>query len=230
MTETQSLLIAIAGGIFPALAWLWFLLREDSAHPEPRRLIALAFIGGMITVAIVIPIQEYVQGFIVSQTILFTAWSTIEEVCKYLSARITVLWRREDDEPIDPVIYMITTALGFSAIENVLFLLSPLAGDTVFSTIETGDLRFVGATLVHILSSSLVGLALGFTFYKSKWVRRFATLIGVILAAALHSTFNFFILNTTPEETLHVLSFVWIGVIALLAVLEWVKRIRPSAR
>jgi len=230
MNETEAFAIALIGGLFPALCWLWFLLREDSAHPEPRRLIALAFFGGMITVAVVIPIQEWVQTFIVTQTLLFTVWSGIEEVFKYIAARITVLWRREDDEPIDPIIYMVTTALGFSAIENVLFLLSPLSGDTVFSTIETGDLRFVGATLVHILSSSLVGLALSLTFYRSKTARRFAVVIGVILATALHSAFNFFILNTTPEETLRVLSFVWIGVIALLAVLEWVKRIAPRFR
>jgi RsiW-degrading membrane proteinase PrsW (M82 family) len=219
---------AIAGSLLIALAWLWFWLREDSAHPEPRKLIALAFLGGMITVAVVIPIQEFVQGYIVTQTLLFTAWSGIEEVCKYISARVTVLWRREDDEPIDPVIYMVTTALGFSAVENALFLLSPLAGGTLLSTIETGDLRFVGATLVHVLSSGLVGIALAFTFYQSKWIRRFAAFIGVILATVLHSTFNFFILNATPDETIRVLLFVWIGVIVLLAVLEWIKRIAPK--
>ncbi|HTR18938.1 MAG TPA: PrsW family glutamic-type intramembrane protease [Candidatus Paceibacterota bacterium] len=230
MTETEptAIALAIAAGFFPALAWLWFWLREDSEHPEPRRLIALAFLGGMVMVAVVIPIEEYVQGFIVSQALLFTAWSTIEEVCKYVSARALVLWRRDDDEPIDPVIYMVVTALGFSAVENALFLFSPLAGGTVLSTIQTGDLRFVGATLVHVLASAVVGVMLAITFYESrKWVRRFAVFIGVILAALLHSTFNFFILNAGSEQTLLVLTFVWAGVIALLAVLEWVKRFRP---
>ena len=226
--DIPSLLLAIAAGFFPALAWLWFWLREDSEHPEPRKLIALAFFGGMVMVAVVIPIEEYVQTFIASQILLFTAWSAIEEVCKYVSARTLVLWRREDDEPIDPVMYMVTTALGFSAVENALFLFSPLAGGTLLSTIQTGDLRFVGATLVHVLASSIIGIMLAITFYDRRpWMRPFAVVVGVILATLLHSTFNFFILNAGPQETLLVFTFVWAGVIALFAALEWVKRFRP---
>jgi RsiW-degrading membrane proteinase PrsW (M82 family) len=123
---------------------------------------------------------------------------------------------------------MVATALGFSAVENALFLFSPLNGGTLLSTIQTGDLRFVGATLVHILASAVVGIMLAITFYEARpWVRRFAVLIGVILASLLHATFNFFILNAGPQETLLVLTFVWAGVIGLLAALEWVKRFQP---
>ena len=230
MIDWQSSCSPIFAGFFPALAWLWFWLREDSVHPEPRRLIALAFFGGMLMVVVVIPIEEYVQTFITSQVLLFTSWAFIEEICKYLSARSLVLWRSEDDEPIDPVMYMVTTALGFSAVENALFLFSPLAGGTFLSTIQTGDLRFVGATLVHVLSSAVIGIMLGITFYESRpWMRPFAVVVGVILATLLHATFNFFILNAGPDQTLLVLTFVWAGVIALLAALEWVKRFKPRA-
>lgn len=228
MIDWQPLALAIFAGFFPALAWLWFWLREDSEHPEPRRLIALAFFGGMVMVAVVIPIEEYAQTVIASQALLLVVWAFIEEVCKYASARTLVLWRREDDEPIDPVIYMVTTALGFSAVENALFLYSPLAGGTFLSTIETGDLRFVGASLVHVLSSAVIGVMLAIVFYdRRRWLRPFAVAIGVILATLLHGSFNFFILNAEPQQTILVLTFVWAGVIALLACLEWVKRFKP---
>lgn len=227
MTEYTPILAALAGGLFPALAWLWFWQREDSKHPEPRRLIALAFFAGMVTVAIVIPIQKFAALYIGTQTLLFTVWSVIEEVMKYLAARVTVLRRREDDEPIDPVIYMVTVALGFAAIENTLFLLSPHAGETVLQTVLTGNLRFVGATLLHVLSSSAIGVALALSFYRPKRVKRVYVLGGVILAAALHSAFNFLILNAAEEHLLRVFGVVWIGVIALLAVLEYIKRIHP---
>jgi len=36
---------AAAGGLFPSLAWLWFWLREEADHPEPRKLIALRICG-----------------------------------------------------------------------------------------------------------------------------------------------------------------------------------------
>src|SRR5437773_1413371 len=104
MNELTPFALAIAGGVLPTLAWLWFWLREDSKNPEPRKLIALAFVVGMLTVAITIPIENYVAKFITDQTLTFSAWSAIEEVLKFLAAFLAVLWRREDDEPIDAVI------------------------------------------------------------------------------------------------------------------------------
>ncbi len=238
MNGLQVVLAAAAGGILPALAWLWFWRREDAAHPEPRKLIALAFFAGMVTVAVVIPMERFVQPYLIGmggmlitgQTLVFTAWSFIEELMKYFAARITVLKRKEDDEPIDPVIYMVTVALGFAAAENTLFLLSPLGGESFVQTFITGNLRFIGATLLHVLSSAVIGVALALSFYKSKRIKRHNVFLGVILACLLHSAFNFFILNTAEENLFRTFSFVWLGVIALLAVLEYIKRIHPRWR
>lgn len=238
MNDILPILAAAAGGLLPALAWLWFWLREDSANPEPRRLIALAFLGGMLSVAIAVPLELGIKqalelgvlgSMFAASTVIYSVWSALEEVIKYAMAYATVLHRREDDEPIDPVIYMVTTALGFAGAENVLFLLSPLSGDTVAQSIATGDLRFVGATLLHVLSSSLIGVALGLTFYSRKAVHFVAGLIGLAGAMALHVTFNYLILNTPPEYVLRTFAFVWVGIILLLAVIEYLKRIRPAA-
>ena len=141
-----------------------------------------------------------------------------------------MLHRRNDDEPIDSVIYMVTVALGFAAAENTLFLLSPLSGDSLIQTIQTGDLRFVGATLLHVLSSAVIGVALGVSFYKKPRIRRWYVLAGVILAALLHSTFNFLILNTPENQLLRVFGFVWLGLIVLLAMLEYIKRNHPAIK
>lgn len=230
MTELLDVGAAMAGGILPALAWLWFWRREDAPHPEPRKLIALAFLAGMVTVVVAIALEKLVAPFIPDQTLLFTVWSAIEEVLKYGAAAATVLWRRDDDEPVDAVIYMVTVALGFAAAENTLFLLSPLAGGTLLQTVVTGNLRFVGATLLHVLSSAVIGLALGLSFYMKKRAKRRYILGGVILAIVLHATFNFFILNTAEDNLLRTFAFVWLGVIALLAALEFVKRVRPRFR
>ncbi|MBM3261709.1 PrsW family intramembrane metalloprotease [Candidatus Kaiserbacteria bacterium] len=229
LNELLHVLAAAAGGILPALAWLWFWLREDSKHPEPRQLIALAFLAGMATVAIVIPIENYIGTFVTNQTLLFTFWSAVEEISKYLAALAAVLWRREDDEPVDVVIYMIIVALGFAAAENSLFLLSPLAGETIAQTIITGNLRFIGATLLHVLSSAVIGVVLALSFYSTRIDKFYHAVTGVILAILLHSLFNFFILNAPEESVLRTFGFVWLGVIALLAVIEFIKRIRRDS-
>ncbi len=227
MPEAYNVIAAALGGVLPALAWLWFWRREDRKHPEPRKLIALAFLAGVVTVAIVIPIERSVMPFLGGGTLLFIGWSIIEEVFKFIAAYVTVLRRREDDEPIDPAIYMVAVALGFAAAENALFLLSPLAGDSMLQTIMTGNLRFIGATLLHVLSSAVIGVAMGLAFYKPRWVRARYTFIGLILACILHSAFNYFIVTTGDTELLHTFAFVWLGVVALLAALEYVKRLRP---
>ncbi len=227
MISFEPIVAAAAGGILPALAWLWFWRREDSVNPEPRRLIALAFLAGMVAVAVVIPLQKFVAPFLVSTTLMFSVWSTMEEIIKYVMARLTVLRRREDDEPIDPVIYMVTVALGFAAAENTLFLLSPISGDSIIQTVMTGNLRFVGATLLHVLSSAAIGVFLALSFYKKRSTRRWYVLAGVILASVLHSLFNFLILNTPEEHVLRTFGLVWLGVILLLAMLEYIKRIHP---
>ena len=238
MSELEPIIAAFAGGVLPALAWLWFWRREDSVHPEPRRLIALAFLAGMVAVAVVIPMEKFAASYLKTQelwiltaasttTLTFIIWSAMEEIIKYVMARLTVLHRREDDEPIDPVIYMVTVALGFAAAENTLFLLSPLSGDSLLQTILTGNLRFVGATLLHVLSSAVIGAAIGIAFYKPRKAKRLYLLGGVILAVLLHSSFNFLILNTPEEHLLRTFGFVWIGLVALLAVLEYIKRIHP---
>lgn len=232
-----SFLGAILGGIGPALLWLWFWLREDSKHPEPRRLIALAFLAGMVAVAIVIPLEQIVQAYInantiwimqalaiSAETLTFLAWSAIEELVKFFMAAITVLRRRDDDEPLDPIIYMVIVALGFAAAENTLFLLSPLSGSTMAQTIITGDYRFVGATLLHILASAVIGASMALAFYKSKLKKIRYITAGVILSILLHGLFNFLIMNTAPENMVRTFSVVWAGLIGLLAFLEVVKR------
>lgn len=230
METAQAYALAIAGGIFPALAWLWFWLKEDSRSPEPRRLIALAFLAGMVAVVIVIPIQKFVVAFLATQTAVFAAWSIIEEFAKYAIAWVTVLHRRENDEPVDAVIYLVAVALGFAGLENALFLLSPLAGETVVQTIMTGNLRFIGSTLLHVFSSAIIGIALAYAFYRPRRVKEIYAAGGVILAALLHVLFNFLILNTASEHLLRTFAGVWVGVIAVLFALEFVKRIKPRLR
>ena len=52
LNDTNVLIIALIGGILPALFWLWFWIREDKEKPEPKKLLFGAFVGGSIAVLI----------------------------------------------------------------------------------------------------------------------------------------------------------------------------------
>ena len=215
-------LIAFLGGLIPALFWLWFWLREDKARPEPRLLIFSSFVAGMLVVPLVLPLQQFAVERFVGDNLIFV-WVVIEEVLKYSAALLVVLWNKEVDEPIDCIICMITIALGFSAVENALFLFAPLThGDTINSLL-TSNFRFLGATLLHILASGTVGVAMALSFYKRDITRIIYATVGLCIAIVLHALFNFFIMRASGGSILSVFFFVWIGIIVLFFLFEKVK-------
>ena len=188
-------------------------------------MIILAFIAGMITVPIVLPLEQFADTYF-SGTIVIILWSAIEEISKYAFAYFIVLKRKAVDEPIDAVIYMITVALGFAALENTLFLLNPIMDGDFVSTIINGNLRFLGATLLHTLSSAVVGVMIALSFYRKKTLKNTYIFFGLVLAILLHSLFNFFIMEGGGEKMLTVFAFVWIGIIILIFLFEKIKRIK----
>ena len=220
----ENIIWALSGGTIPALVWLWFWLREDRLHPEPRILILTAFLAGMLAVPLVIPFEKTVSDYFGSGSLVFVIWAIVEELAKFFVAWAVVLRRREVDEPIDAMIYMITIALGFSAIENSLFILAPIAGGDAIGALVTGNLRFIGATLLHIISSSAIGAAIALSFYQSAKIRKEFVLIGVILSITLHTIFNLLIIKSNDNGgTFFVFLSVWITIVVLMIIFEKVK-------
>lgn len=222
MVQSSQFAIAFLGGLIPALFWLWFWLREDKERPEPYLLIALAFIAGMMVVPIALPLQRFAIEQYSGDNLIFV-WVIIEETLKFAAALLVVLWHKAVDEPIDLIIYMVTIALGFAALENALFIFDPItAGDTV-RTLTTGKLRFIGATLLHVLASGTIGAFLALAFYRSNTLKLVFGTLGLFIAIVLHALFNFFIMDSNGETILGVFLFVWMGIIVLLLIFEKVK-------
>lgn len=222
---------AVIGGFLPPLLWLYFLLKEDSRCPEPRSMIIGTFFIGMLVVPLVIPFQRYFCGVLEScnpspdgNTLIL--WAAVEELFKYAAVAGFVLWRKSVDESIDFVIYMITAALGFAALENALFLLGPLMQGNVLESVVTGNVRFVGASLLHVVSSALIGFALGFSCMKPRILRTVYVIIGVILAIALHAFFNILIIGGEASGMFQALFTVWSAAIVFFALFEILKYIR----
>lgn len=219
---SPALFIAILGGVVPSLVWLIFWLLEDRCQPEPKRFIFLCFVGGMLAVWPAL-LLEQAAATALSGTTLLLSWAVIEEVLKFGAAALMALMWASYDEPLDAVIYLVTAALGFSAMENALFLLTPLSQGEVLRSVITGDLRFIGATLLHTLSSATIGISLALAYYRPAMARRSAALGGVILAVFLHTLFNFFILNGGGDNTFWVFLIIWCGIVAILLISERIK-------
>jgi len=214
---------AFLGGLLPSLIWLYFLLREDAKHPEPKTLIAFSFIAGMLAVPIALPLEQFARWTMHDNVSILTAWALIEEVLKYVVAASLILWRNAVDETPDYVIYLITVALGFAAAENMLFLLAPLADGQMVATVFTGNLRFLGSTLLHVVASAAIGFSLAFSTKLHPVGRMLAAALGLILAVALHTAFNTLIINPGTSTTLAAFFLIWMAAVIFFAAFEVLK-------
>lgn len=221
--------IAFLAGLIPMLFWLWFWLHEDRRRPEPIILIIITFIAGMMVVPLALPLQKLAIDLYAGANVMFV-WVIIEEVLKYVAALLVIFWNKAVDEPIDYIIYMITIALGFAALENTLFMLNPLAAGDYVTVAVTGSFRFLGATLLHVLASATIGVFLAFAFYRSATRKLLYGTFGLFIAILLHALFNFFIMDASGGGILVIFLFVWMGIVVLFLLFEKIKLLELSHR
>lgn len=230
-----TILISLLGGVLPALFWLWFWLKEDKRHPEPKSRIALSFFCGMLAVWPAVEIERFLcgllnpamcEGSIIPSFLLIALWATTEEILKYIFTFFSSFWKnKHNNEPLDPIIYMITAALGFSALENTLFLFNIVDINMIAQGIVTGNSRFLGATLLHTASSAAIGVMMGLSYYKKLKIKRFFLLTGILISITLHTIFNLLIINL-EKDLFFIFAGVWILIILLIVIIEKVKKIK----
>ncbi len=218
------LFLALLGGILPSIFWLWFWLKEDDLHPEPRGLLILAFLAGMLATACAYPIEKFIASNVAGTNLfLLFLWGIAEETLKFLAIYIVALRTRYFDEPIDAVIYFVTIALGFAALENTMFLINPIGDGDVAATILLGNFRFIGATLLHVAASGLIGVVIAFAFYSSKMMRRWLAFLALLLAITLHTLFNFSIIVSEGAYLYEIFITLWIFILGILFLCEKIK-------
>ncbi len=189
-------------GTLPSIIWLLFYLRRD-VHPESHKTVLRIFFWGMLVaipaVFLEVGIFKTFGEFNLPPLLLallntFIGVALVEEFLKYLVVRGLVLKHPECDEPIDVMLYMIISALGFAALENILILFQLGPGFLWGRTLEISIFRFAGATVLHALASGTIGYFLSFSFYKEEKRTKFVAL-GLLIAAILHGFYNFFIMR-----------------------------------
>lgn len=193
----------------------------------------LVFLGGVAVAPFVVGAEflfiEFFHALPIAgswQNLLALVFGTVlvEEYAKYLVVRLLILRNREFNEPIDAMLYMIISALGFAAIENVLALLqfTPLSAPSLFGALDLAAIRFLGATFLHALASGIIGYTLALSFWHLS--RRHALLLqGFAAAVLLHALFNLFIMQGSVE---YVAAIAGILILAGVGVALGLKRLK----
>ena len=157
--------------------------------------------------------------FLVYQFLLV---ALVEELSKYLIVKEKVVNDPEFDEPVDTMLYMIIIALGFAALENILYLL-PTRKLLFFSeilrmTVAISFLRFIGATFLHALCSGTLGYFLALSFFETK-KRSKLILKGVIMATVLHALYNISIIGVETSYKLKNYIIFSVALVSVAAIL-----------
>lgn len=206
------LITAIGLALAPSLVWLFFYLKEDM-HPEPKYWLLIIFLMGITSAPLVIFLETIFAGFIGRSignlgltnagALIFLIAPIIEEITKYGIVHLTLNKNQVLDEPADGMIYLIVSALGFAAIENVIAIfssISPAAINVLSQTINYMSLRFISAVALHGFASAIMGYFFAIYYFKERKIR--LLIEGLVYAVALHSTYNFLIIQIENQQAL----------------------------
>ncbi len=230
-----GILIYIIFGILPSLIWLFYYLAKD-LHPEPKKMIIRIFLWGCFITLPVFFVQIGLTRLLNTTGLTpnnliwgliywFLIISFSEEFFKYLVVKVKVIGSHHLDEPLDIMLYSVVSALGFAAVENILYLFTPVGQmsleQLMSRTLFIMLIRFVGATFLHTLCSSIIGYSLAISICEAK---RKKTIVatGIIMAVALHGLYNFFIIKL-PDPIGYIIPAIIILTLAFLVFIGFEK-------
>src|SRR3989304_6603096 len=204
--------IAVVASSISILIWVWFWTRKQSLDNKSA---IFVFVGGAIAVLFALPFQKAFSIFIPgSPPIVLFLWATVEEVIKLSVVLCAIKFLKIDRAKT--LIYMIVAALGFAALENVLYVVGPLIGEDTTRSVITGNLRFIGASLLHVVASSIIGVALAFSFYISVRKRAVITTLALTLAIVFHAIFNLSVIHWDNWGTIFSFFITWVLALVLI--------------
>lgn len=187
---TAAIVVSISTGI-----WLIFVRSHDKFEPEPlRSLMMVMFFGGLASAVPAGTLNDFVLNLMGVEDIeeftdpdrvtVFCFWVGLNE--EFWKAAMTVfLIRKMKDfnEPVDGIIYSMTSALGFAAFENLFYVWEYGAG-----IILTRSLMSVP---LHLTCAALWGYGLArvhFSPDRTRYLRR--SWLWILAAALAHGAYN----------------------------------------
>lgn len=208
--------------LLPILFWGVYHYHKDRHLPEPVGRLALAFVLGLLSAAISkalyialgwASLRYDALALADGNTLGLFAYSMlaigpVEEFAKMLPFLLLVLRFPEMDEPIDGIIYASFVALGYAAVENVMYL-------EYLTAAESAARGFAGP-VVHMLFASIWGYTIGCAHIRGESILR-GLFGGFLLAAGLHGLYDFIVL----QQTLNALP-----IAAILIIVGWIWRLR----
>jgi RsiW-degrading membrane proteinase PrsW (M82 family) len=222
MNELKQIIFIPLLSLLPCILWLWyFSSRSLYKRPSIHVLGVTFFLGALATVPALF-LNLVGQEFFLKQfgsnqfshiLVLLFIVGPVEELVKLLAVYLYAYRKPQFDEPLDGVIFSATAALGFAAVENVVYL----GEHDPMLVLLRGPLSNPG----HALFSALWGLSLSRAKAAPNLVRtRFSIIAwGLLGASLLHSLFDILLVASSRWSIV----FFAILVAVMAALFFWVR-------
>jgi len=184
----MTYLLLTVAAILPALLLVWFFHARDT-FPEPPRVLWTTFALGCLSVIPAVLLGVSLEPLLVSRHALtvaafeaFVIAALCEEACK-LAVLLGYSFRQTAfDEEMDGIVYGATAALGFAALENIMYVLDGGFGLALLR----GALSVPG----HATYGAVMGYYVGCARVDRE--RRWSLVArGLVAAIALHGLYDF---------------------------------------
>lgn len=202
-------------GFVPSLLWLLYFHRRGSGRPRSFPVVVRVFVYGCASTIPTFVVGQITGASIIKETLLESAIASFcliapsEEFFKLLAVWLAVYRSPDFREPVDGLVYAATAALGFAAVENVVYM--GVMGPKIIVS------RALFATPAHVLFSCMWGYSLG----RARFVRKgeFVTILkGFALATGFHGAYNFLV-AVDPKKAV-------ISLIPLMIFMIWLATYR----
>lgn len=209
------LLLVLA--LAPAFAIIVYIYIKDKYEREPIGfLLKNILLGGSASVLITFLLGAFGNWFLpvsnpmsIFQQFLkaFVVVALVEEFSKYVIVRYYAQRNNEFDEPFDGIVYAVMVAMGFAALENILYVFQ--------YGLSNGILRAFTAVPAHATFAVLMGYFMGKAkFSKTVKQKIRLNLTGLLAATLFHGIYDFFLyINYIPGISMGAFLSLGIGLI-----------------
>ncbi|MFA6428386.1 MAG: PrsW family glutamic-type intramembrane protease [Candidatus Buchananbacteria bacterium] len=232
-------LLTFALALAPSLFWLVIYRWEDREDPKPKKAILTVFIAGAALAFIVVAVEgallvilpnftgwHWLKNIMVATVFI----AAIEEALKLLFSRLIIWHEKVIEQIIDGPIFSIALSLGLAAVENFVYFaiflipnwglasanqlfalpsaLTNWSTSAIFLLIFA--MRFLFTTLMHTVTSGIMGLHLGRAFFQQERWRQILDQ-GLFFAIVIHASFNL----------LAIYGQIWLALIIVILAAIW---------
>jgi RsiW-degrading membrane proteinase PrsW (M82 family) len=196
--------------ITPAIIGLSAIYLSDRHDREPAKLLVVTFLLGCISVIPSIIVEEILILFNIFPGVLgafynafIVAGLTEEYFKRYMILKLP-LRTNHFNEKLDGIVYGVFTALGFAAVENIIYVVFTYTNNPF-----VGLYRGIFSVPAHAIFGVTMGYYISLAkFEKDENRKRKNMLKSLFYPVLLHGVFDFILMANIPELTIFFVPYV----------------------